>query len=131
MKTLNDKLTRLPPTRRRRIEAQAELMIAEEMTLRDLRQALQLTQRDLAATLQIGQDGVSRLEQRSDLLLSTLQQYVAALGGELALVAQFPDRKPVVLQSLGEMSVAPGASPPRLKTARQRAALPRRKANTR
>ena len=50
--------------------------------------------------LDIGQDGVSRLEQRSDLLLSTLRSYVQAVGGSLELIARFPDRPPVTLAGL-------------------------------
>ncbi len=51
----------------------------------------------MAQALDIGQEGVSRLEKRSDLLLSTLQKYISAMGGNLELVAKFPDRPPVVV----------------------------------
>jgi transcriptional regulator with XRE-family HTH domain len=100
MTTLNQKLKRLSPTRRRTIERRAADLIAEEQSLQELRQALQLTQQRLAKKLGIGQDGVSRLEQRSDLLLSTLRSYVEALGGRLSLVAEFPNRPPVKLAGL-------------------------------
>ena len=56
-------------------------LTAEEMTLRELRKARQLTQVSVARQLGISQDGVSRLEQRSDLLLSTLRRTVEAMGG--------------------------------------------------
>jgi len=55
------------------------------MSLRELRRAHKLTQERIAETLGIGQDQVSRLEQRSDLLLSTLRSYVEAMGGRLTL----------------------------------------------
>ena len=71
-------------------------MIAEEMTLRELRQARKLTQVRMAKALGISQDSVSRLEKRSDLLLSTLRKTVEAMGGNLSLVAEFPGRAPVV-----------------------------------
>ena len=77
------------------------------MSLRDLRQALTLTQERMAETLGIGQDGVSRLEKRSDLLLSTLRTYIEAMGGQLSLIAEFPDREPVTLYGLGTMETAP------------------------
>jgi DNA-binding transcriptional regulator YiaG len=77
---LEEILDQLPADRRRRIAERARELVAEEMTLRDLRRARDLTQERLAATLGIGQDSVSRLEQRADLLLSTLQSYVAAMG---------------------------------------------------
>lgn len=51
-------------------------------------------------TYGITQDGVSRLEQRSDLLLSTLRKTIEAMGGNLSIIAQFPDREPVVLTGI-------------------------------
>lgn len=108
--TLDQKMKRLGAARRKRIEARAAALIAEEMSLRDLRQALKLTQESLAETLGIGQDGVSRLEKRSDLLLSTLRGYIEAMGGSLSLVAEFPDRKPVILSGLAGVETEPPAS---------------------
>jgi hypothetical protein len=54
----------------------------------------------MAEVLGVGQDSVSRLEQRSDLLISTLRNYVEAMGGKLSLVAEFPDKEPVILTGL-------------------------------
>lgn len=98
--TLKEMMDRLPAGRRKKIEARARELIAEAMTLRDLRKARRETQRSMAKKLNVGQDSVSRLEQRSDLLLSTLKGYVSAMGGELELVARFPDRPAVVLSGL-------------------------------
>lgn len=100
MKTLNQRIGDLGPARRKRITARAAALIAEEMTLQELRQARKLTQVRMAKTLGISQDGVSRLEKRSDLLLSTLRKSVEAMGGNLSLVAEFPDREPVVLSGI-------------------------------
>ncbi|TKB88965.1 MAG: helix-turn-helix domain-containing protein [Nitrospira sp.] len=100
----------ISPTRRKKIEARAATLIAEEMSLRDLRQALTLTQVRMAETLGIGQDGISRLEKRSDLLLSTLRTYIEAMGGQLSLIAEFPDREPVTLTGLATMETAPHPS---------------------
>ena len=58
----------------------------------------------MAQLLGINQDSVSRLEHRSDLLLSTLRTYIAALGGRLELIVQFPDRPPVALAGLSSES---------------------------
>ena len=99
---VNDIIAKLDPERRRRIEERAAELIAEEMTLRELRKARQLTQARVAAELGISQDGVSRLEQRTDLLLSTLRKTVEAMGGSLSLVAKFPDRPPVELAGIAE-----------------------------
>jgi DNA-binding XRE family transcriptional regulator len=96
-----DKLRReLSPERRKKIEARAAQLIAEEMTLQQLRHARKLTQVRMAKELGISQDGVSRLEKRSDLLLSTLRKTVEAMGGSLSLIAEFPDRGPVVLAGI-------------------------------
>ena len=99
---VDDIIAGLDPDRRRRIEERAAELIAEEMTLRELRKARQLTQARVAAELGISQDGVSRLEQRSDFLLSTLRKTVEAMGGSLSLIARFPDRPPVELSGIAE-----------------------------
>ena len=52
--------------------------------------------------LKIGQEGVSRIEKRTDLYLSTLRSYVEGVGGKLSLIVEFPDRAPVILTGLGE-----------------------------
>ena len=103
MKTFDDKMKKMGAARRKKIEAHAAELIAEEMSLRDLRQALKRTQMSVGEALGIGQEGVSRLEKRSDLLISTLRKYVEAMGGHLALVAEFPDRDPVVLSGIASM----------------------------
>ena len=90
----------LSPARRKKIEARTARLIAEEMTLQELRHARKLTQVRMAKTLGISQDGVSRLEKRTDLLLSTLRKAVEAIGGSLLLVAEFPDREPVLLSGI-------------------------------
>ena len=99
---LDDLMAALPEDRRQRIETRA----MELATLKDLRQAAQQTQEQLAATLGVGQDTISRLEKRSDMLLSTLRHYVESMGGQLELVAQFPNRPPVVIEHLGAKPVA-------------------------
>lgn len=104
--TLEDKLASLSPERQQKIAAMTEELIVEEKSLRDLRHALELTQEEIAETLGIGQESVSRLEKRSDLLLSTLRNYVQAMGGELRLVAEFPDRPPVILKGLSSLEAA-------------------------
>ena len=99
---VNEKIKKLSAARRKKVEARAAELVAEEMTLRDMRKARQLTQARMAEELGITQDGVSRLEKRSDLLLSTLRKTVEAMGGSLSLVAEFPDRAPVVLTGIAE-----------------------------
>ena len=95
-KKLDDVMAALPAKRRAKVEQRAQ----DLASLKDLRQAVEQTQEDLAATLGVGQDTISRIEQRSDMLLSTLRRYVEGMGGKLELVAQFPNRPPVVIDHL-------------------------------
>jgi len=99
---IRDKMGKLNAAQRKKVEDRAAEIIAEEMSLRDLRKARKLTQARVAKTLGITQDSVSRLERRSDLLLSTLRKMVQAMGGEVRIVAEFPDRAPIVLTDLSE-----------------------------
>lgn len=103
-KSLDAKVAKLSKKRRSKIEARAAELIAEELSMRDLRKALELTQRKVAEKLDISQDNVSRLEARSDVLISTLRAYVRAIGGDLRLVAEFPDRPPVFLAGLSALA---------------------------
>ena len=103
-RTLNQVLATLPVRRRAKIERRA----SELATLKDLRQAVERTQEELATSLGVGQDTISRIERRSDMLLSTLRRYVEAMGGKLELVAEFPDRPRMVIDQL---------TPPREKSA--------------
>jgi DNA-binding XRE family transcriptional regulator len=99
---VNEIIRKLNPAERKKVEDRAAEIIAEEMSLRDLRKARKLTQARVAKTLGITQDSVSRLEKRSDLLISTLRKTVKAMGGDVRIVAEFPDRAPVVLSKLSE-----------------------------
>ena len=101
--TLREELESLPDSHRKKIEVAAAALIAEEMTLRDLRKARNQTQVRVAKKLGINQENVSRLEQRSDLLISTLSGYVEAMGGKLNLVAEFPDRPPITLTGIAAL----------------------------
>ncbi|HXO31171.1 MAG TPA: helix-turn-helix transcriptional regulator [Candidatus Acidoferrales bacterium] len=85
----------LSPALRKKVEARAAHLIAEEMTLRELRRTRKLSQVRVAKELGIGQEGVSKIEKRADLMISTLRKTVEAMGGSLALVAQFSDSEPV------------------------------------
>jgi len=101
--SLKDAMSRVSAKRRKKIEARAGELIAEEMTLRDLRKAHELTQEKMAELLDIKQESVSNIEKRSDLLISTLRGYVEAIGGDLSLLVRFPNRPPVELNTLGSV----------------------------
>ena len=102
-RSLNDKLNSLSAERKNEIEERATQLIAEEMTLRDLRLALEKTQVDLGEILHMKQEGISRLEKRSDMLISTLNKYISAMGGTLKLMAEFPDRAPVEIHGIADI----------------------------
>ena len=97
-RNLDQVLNELPVSRRKRIEVRA----TELATLKDVRLAMRKTQVELAETLHVGQESISRLEKRSDMLLSTLRSYLEAMGGKLELVARFPDRPPVLIEQLAD-----------------------------
>lgn len=101
--TLKSKLNKLPVAKQAKIKKRAAQLITEETTLCELRKALEFTQDELSKKLHINQEAVSRLEKRSDLLLSTLKNYIKAMGGELRLTAKFPNKPPVVLTGFYEL----------------------------
>lgn len=105
--TLNEKLAQLTPERRERIEAEADRLHGEYLTLKALRKAKELTQVQLADTLGIRQSTVAQLERRTDLLISTLRSYVEAMGGHLNLVVEFPGKAPVSLEGFGDTDQPP------------------------
>lgn len=105
--TLKDKIAQLPPEQQAEIEAEAEHLRTEYLTLKDVRKARELTQVQLAETLGQKQVSIAKLEKRTDLLLSTLRRYIEAMGGKLDLVVEFPDRPPVHLEGLGEADAPP------------------------
>src|ERR1700686_1204127 len=99
-RNVNDIINKLTRAQRRKVEARAGQLIAEEMTLQELRRARKITQQKMAKSLNIGQEGVSKIERRSDLLISTLRKTVEAMRGRLSLPAEFPDRNPFILSGL-------------------------------
>jgi transcriptional regulator with XRE-family HTH domain len=101
-RNLDDIIAALPKVRRNKVEARTAKLVEEYETLQALRKARNRTQTQVAKALGMKQANVSQLEQRSDMLLSTLKKCVAALGGKLELVATFPDRHPVILAGLSE-----------------------------
>ena len=103
MTTLKQIMDSLPEDERARVNKRAQELITEEMTRRDLRLARQKTQSHMAKELGINQENVSRIEKRADLLISTLGGYVEAMGGRLRLVAEFPDRPPVVITGIAAL----------------------------
>jgi len=77
------------------------------MPLAEIRKAIGMTQAQLAETLEVGQGSVSKMENATDMYLSTLRRFVEAAGGELIITASFPDKGELVIEHL---SSVPGAS---------------------
>jgi DNA-binding XRE family transcriptional regulator len=102
-RNVNEIIESLPASRRRKIEKRAAALIAEEMTLQELRHARSMTQVRMAKTLGIAQKQISEIEKRTDMHISTLRRSIEALGGTLSLVAEFPDRKPVILAGISSI----------------------------
>jgi transcriptional regulator with XRE-family HTH domain len=74
----------------------------QRMALDELRNAKKLTQADLAEMLDVPQSSISRIEQRADMYLSTLRNYIHAMGGVLQIQAIFPDGGAVVINRFGD-----------------------------
>lgn len=104
-----DVLAGLSSERRRIVQRRAAELIAEEFALRELRVAKKMTQEEVARKLGGRQVYVSRLEKRADMKLSTLRDYVGAIGGKLELVVSFPKGNTVRLAKLG--TARPAKSP--------------------
>lgn len=89
MTTHKEFMASLPKKRRTAIHTRAAEILAEEMTLQELRRARDRSQQSTADALGLKQAAVSRLENRDDMRISTLREYVQALGGELECYARF------------------------------------------
>ncbi len=83
-------------------DLRAKELLEEYDTLQKLRKALDLTQEHVGKKMGKKQVSVAQIEKRSDFLLSTLRDYVGALGGEPELVVKFKDHAPVRLAGIGE-----------------------------
>ncbi len=97
----SDLIARMPPERQARIEQMTE-ELREEMDLAQLRTARQLSQAALGEILHVEQPAVAKLEKRTDMYVSTLRRFIEAMGGELEIVARFPDHS-VRIRSFGDL----------------------------
>jgi transcriptional regulator with XRE-family HTH domain len=93
----------LPQEQQEAIAQETRRLVAEEMTLRQLRKARAQSQQAVGELLSINQTAVSKLERRTDMYVSTLRSFVEAMGGELEIVACFPDRPPVRINQFEEL----------------------------
>jgi transcriptional regulator with XRE-family HTH domain len=89
-KKFSNLVAKMPPERRARAQERAHETLTE-MALQELRRARELSQAQLAEALGEKQPNISQLEQRTDMYVSTLRKYIEALGGELDIIARFPE----------------------------------------
>jgi DNA-binding transcriptional regulator YiaG len=82
--------SKMPQAAQAQAAALAQVMLAE-MPLHELRHAKELSQTQLAEVLHVNQAAISKLERRTDMYISTLRSYIKAMGGDLEIVARFPD----------------------------------------
>jgi transcriptional regulator with XRE-family HTH domain len=80
----------MPKESQERVRSRTQALLAE-MPLQELRQAYQMSQESLAKILGAKQAAISKLEHRTDMYISTLRDYIEAMGGELEIIARFPD----------------------------------------
>lgn len=105
-RTLTNVMDGLAPDRRARIEARADDIHNEYLTLKAIRAQMAQTQQALAANMGVAQATVAQMERRNDILVSTLRKYVEGLGGTLSIVVDMPGRPPVPLTGLGDRRLA-------------------------
>jgi DNA-binding XRE family transcriptional regulator len=92
---LEDYLASLSDCERLAAVAKGQSLIAEEATLREIRAAHSQSQAMIAEKFGVNQAAVSKLERRTDMYVSTLRDYIRAMGGELEIIARFPGKPPI------------------------------------
>lgn len=110
-RNLNDVIAALPKARRDSIEARYRELREDVESLAALRKAVGKAQVDVASKLGISQPSVSKIEKQTDMYLSTLRNYVQAIGGDLEFVVKFPEQQPVYLNGLGDVFVPAKSKP--------------------
>jgi transcriptional regulator with XRE-family HTH domain len=123
-RTIDEVIASLPEDEQRKIEARAAELIAEEMTLRELRKAMGRTQAEVAKLTGKPQATISRMEAQSDMLLSNLDRVVGAMGGRVRVMAELPGRPPVFLTGFGDLAPTEQPKPPRKPRAKRAEPLP-------
>jgi len=103
-RTLKEVLDTLPGDERVAIDRRFEELVNEVDSLKELRRLSELSQARIAKRLKISQPAVSKIEKQTDMYLSTLRSYVEAMGGELDVIVRLPNRRPVKVKSLEDVT---------------------------
>ncbi len=104
---LREQVLAEPGAQQRLSELRAETL--EEVRLFELRHARAVSQSELAGRLEVTQGAISKLEHADDVRVSTLREYLEALGARLELVAVFDDEDRRVPVHLGRENSEPAA----------------------
>ncbi|GHU31150.1 transcriptional regulator [Betaproteobacteria bacterium] len=106
-KKFADLRAQMSPESQARAKARAQAILAE-MPLNELRQARGLSQKMLAEVLHVQQPSIAKMEKRTDMYLSTLRSHIEAMGGQLEIVARFPEGS-VRINNFANLSAAQGS----------------------
>jgi DNA-binding XRE family transcriptional regulator len=121
-RTLDEVIASLPIERRARLDERFHELKAEVEGLRELRQAAGKAQADIAAALNIRQPSVSKIEKQADMYLSTLKNYIEAIGGQLELIVHLPHHPAMRLNTLGDLRPHDDAKPARGRPVKRQSA---------
>jgi DNA-binding XRE family transcriptional regulator len=117
-----DYIAKLPDQEQEAIKVVARKLMLEELSLSAIREARRHSQIELAGKLGVQQPAVSKIERQTDLYLSTLSSYIAAVGGELEIIARFPDRDPVRITQFKPLKRGRAVSPTASKSVKAKRA---------
>jgi hypothetical protein len=121
-RTLDEVTKALPEEHQQCVEARYQELKAEVEGLQELRLVAGKAQAEIAKALKVKQPSVSKIERQTDMYISTLRNYIKAIGGELELTVRLPSRPPLRLHQFGYASASP--------VSRKRSARPARKATS-
>jgi transcriptional regulator with XRE-family HTH domain len=121
-RTLDQVIAELPPERKLRVQARYQGLKGGVEGLRELREIAGKAQLDVAAALHIKQPSVSKIEKQTDMYLSTLRNYIEAIGGKLELVVKLPRRPAIRLHRIGDALHATGEHTANQERRRKRSA---------
>lgn len=102
-RTLEEVMASLPADQLAEIDARYQEMLRQIEGLGELRRLAGLAQADVARALELEQPSISKIEHQADMYISTLRDYVEALGGRLDIVVTLPGHPPLRLDGLGDL----------------------------
>ena len=83
----------LPEDQKEEIKRESEALKTEYNSLQEIRKELELSQQDVADSMGVKQESISKLENRDDIKISTLKEYLGAMGAKMKIVVEFNDKE--------------------------------------